>query len=137
MVSGGHNKKPTAILKMEGTFDPKVHGDRVDELVVGDKPNRPASLQGRAREAWDRIVKATPAGVYGVQDTDLLVMYCRTYEKYDAAYKADNLAAQTRYAEVIIRLAGKLGLGPIERARMTCKPKPKKDSFENFSKKAR
>ena len=115
--SGGQ-PKPTATLKLEGGYRDDRHGDRVDQVVVGDKPRKPQHLKGPAATAWKHLVETTPEGVYGEQDTEVLTAYCEAWGKYRAAADAGEDAKMWRALQHFIKLAGKVGAGPVDRTRL-------------------
>lgn len=134
--TGGRPPKPTAELKLTGEYREDRHGHRKDTQVVTGKPRKPAILKGEAAKTWNRIVGKSPAGVYGEQDIDLLVQYCLACEKFLAAHAADDWDEAFKCIDKTVKLASKIGVGPIERTRLTIDENAKKkDAFETWESK--
>lgn len=126
----GHPPKSTAELKIAGTYRPDRHGDRQDEQICGGKPSIPDDLGENAVKYWRGIVDGSPEGVYGIQDVSLLVQYCELAAKFDELWDEGELDASLKVSDRTVKLATKLGIGPVERTRIRFKETKPKDDFE-------
>lgn len=80
--SGGHNKKPTAVLKAEGTYRPDRHGRNGDNVPADGWPEKPAGLTPMQERLWDDVVTYLPASCLGSLDTASLRDMVRLYGIY-------------------------------------------------------
>ena len=128
----GRPRKPTAQLKLSGTYRADRHGNRVDDTVAAGKPLKPTWLKGDASAAWEAMVGSLAAGVLTYADSMLLAGAARwwaSWRKYDGvlqAGEADGYKAMMMAAiawKNFEKCAAKLGLNPIDRAKMRCETK--------------
>ena len=102
--------------------------------ALGRRP--PDHLDAIARNAWRRVLTATPAGAITTTDREVLEMYCDAYSQYRQAKtglatmglvlttpngtsQTSPLVAQARqWAMMVSRLASELGLTPTARLKL-------------------
>lgn len=131
--SGGHNKKSIEQHLADGTYRENVHGALADHVQPSGKPVKPRGLKGRAATAWKHLVEATPEGVYGEQDTELLALYCQLWQEVEDYRKSGPVGTYLKFVEKFISIAARVGAGPIDRSRLKMKTKPEKEeSLDDF-----
>jgi len=129
----GKKRVPTATLKLTGQYREDRHGKRGDESVVSGKPRRPQRLKGAAATAWKHVVDATPDGIYGEQDTELLTAYAELWGAYCELWKEGEVSRALRVLERWLRIASDLGVGPISRCKLTIeKADDKEEALGDF-----
>ena len=127
----GNPRKPVVSLKLAGTYRADRHGDRGGQWS-SDPPEQPPDLDGVALEMWQQLVSSVPAGVLTSSDSFMLVGACRWYSlwlRFDRQirdgvgdpYKVTILACAAWKA--FMNAAGRLGLSPVDRAKLTI-PEP-------------
>lgn len=120
------NRTATAILEARGAFQKNPDRKRVepksDLLFPADAPGSFNPLQVKW---WHRIVKAVPRGVLTGSD-EIAVRVVAVLAAEFAANPAD--MATARIAEMG-KWMGKLGLSPVDRARLATKPEGDDDEF--------
>lgn len=141
--SGGHNRKTTAQLKAEGTFDTSRHRNRVDIACKNEYPEMPSSLNQDGKELWQKVCDVLPKEVVTRLDGDSLRTYCECYQLYRKVYPmylADPLDKELRLAwqgaiDRLDRLGRQFGWTPQARAGIHM-PEEKEDidPFEEFIK---
>jgi len=80
--SGGHNRKPTALKRLEGNPGKRKLNDREPIADLG-RPEMPPGLSRVARKEWNQIVpRLEQMGVLTVVDGKALAAYCSTYAQW-------------------------------------------------------
>ena len=115
--NSGRPRKSTAELKILGTFREDRHGDREDVDVAG-APKTPTGLGQYAKRVWNVTIGCKPAGVYTSDDAELLRQYCIACEKARNAEKGEFREWSVAVKEMC-SLAAKLGIGPVERTKLS------------------
>ena len=122
----GRPRKPTALLKLEGSFRRDRHGDRVQEP---DAPlgGPPGHLPADARLAWRQV--AGSATWLRRPDRPLVELYAQL----QAAARRDFAAMSAAKLSLLAGVAGRLGLGPVDRARVhAASAAPEDDGTSEF-----
>lgn len=126
MATAGRPPKPLEHHARDGTFRAHRHAGMAGVKATG-KPVCPRCLSGEARKFWTLVVpELTQNGTVKRLDTAAVQAACETWALYRAAYQeaiADPLDKAARCAVVSYlalweRLAAKLGLSPVDRARL-------------------
>lgn len=126
----GNPRKPTAILKASGALhhDKKRYADRAKE----PKPNRgigkpPAGMSEAAQKEWRTIVREMADGVLMSSDRSIL----RVLATLLAQFYEDPVEFPPGKLTAIGRLAGQLGMTPVDRTRIiVAPPKAKKSRLD-------
>ena len=85
--SGGHNRKPTALKRLEGNPGKRKLNDREPQPGPG-RPEMPPGLSRIARQEWKQIVpRLEQMGVLTTVDGKALAAYCSTYAQWMQAEK--------------------------------------------------
>ena len=87
--SGGHNAKPVALHRLQGTFRKHRHsGHTTAEPPLGHPP-KPAGLTGEAAEEWGRMLaRLVSSQTLSAVDDGVLARYCKLHaraERLEAA----------------------------------------------------
>ena len=135
--SGGHNRKPTSVLKREGGFRRCRHGDRSDINYDPTELKPPRGLGRDGAWLWRLVVDATPRGVLTTVDTPQLFALCKWWGRWRRLdRKSDLNAFQLRQMlqswKQFSQLATQFGLSPSARAGLkvpTQTPDPLEDPF--------
>lgn len=145
---GGAPAKPTALLKLRGSFNPTVHRDRQFEPVApgelaDDEP--PFDLTESQEEVWRYAVANMPRGVMKRIDRDMLRVWVEASDRHNTArlmqamldqdsklkllIKTPDGLAPSPYndildktAKTMIRVAQELGFSPAARPRIKADP---------------
>jgi P27 family predicted phage terminase small subunit len=144
MARTGRPPKPTALLKLRGTYESGRHGKRVDgrsAIAVGDLGEPPADLTESQEDVWRYAVANMPRGVMKAIDRDMLRIWVEASDRHNTArlmqavldrdsvlkllIKTPNGLAPSPYndimdkcAKTMIRVAQELGFSPVSRARI-------------------
>lgn len=133
----GRKRTPVEVLKLTGNYREDRHGDRAETYVANTAPKRPRGLGDQAKVAWRHLTRTTPAGVYGEQDAENMRIYCELWQMYCNARDDGDWEKQLKLVDRWLKVAGRLGVGPVERARLQLAARPEpKDDFDEFLKKA-
>lgn len=106
--SGGHNRKPTALKKIEGNAGKRRLNTREPEPAKG-APEMPANLPAGAQKEWERIVPLLEGmGVLTQVDGMALAAYCAAVAQWFAAEevigKFGLVIAEARPAGKVLRI---------------------------------
>jgi P27 family predicted phage terminase small subunit len=83
--SGGHNRKPTALHVLDGTFRADRHNDAEPKPTAG-APSCPTWLDREAKAEWRRIVpELERLGLLTVVDRAALTCYCQAWSELNDA----------------------------------------------------
>ena len=137
----GRPRKPTAILKAQGTYRPDRHG-KGEEPQPDGEPIMPNWLDKTARQLWRRVVPNLIAmGVAKAVDAEALAGMCRWYAIWRAAdaklqagdgdtYKLtiEATTAWKNYAAI----ANKFGLNPTDRTKLSIETDNEPDELMEF-----
>lgn len=75
--SGGRNRKPERVHKLQGTFQKVRHAGTVTPEPPKGLPMRPKPLEGDAAAEWDRMVgRLSSVGTLSAVDDAALYQYC-------------------------------------------------------------
>jgi phage terminase small subunit len=115
-ASGGHNRKPTSLKLLQGTWRPDRHNPREPVLLAG-RPRRPEWLRKAARPHWRRLVEDTEVlGVLTPVDGVALALLAEALACYVAAPEGDWRQRST-WQKNAMRLLQDFGLTPASRGR--------------------
>jgi phage terminase small subunit len=123
----GRPPKPTADLKLHGGFRADRHGDRVDVAMPSGLPPKPDGLDPAAGEHWDRIVdhigKTGVLAEIDAEEVEKAARYWSLWRRSISSCEADVTDKDARLNAVAFgqewsKSASKLGLNPIDRARL-------------------
>jgi len=137
---GAATPKPTALLKLRGSYNPTQHGrDRKFEpKPIGDLDEPPPDLTDSQEDIWRYCVKNMPAGVMKRIDRDILRLWVEASDRHNVArlmqaaldrdsklkllIKTPDGFAPSPYNDILdktartmIRLAQELGFSPAAR----------------------
>src|SRR5690606_2927125 len=99
MSSGGHNRKPLSVLKLEGTYRPERH-DNTGPKAGGEPLRKPDGLGEVAAALWDRVTVIRRAWLCS-SDAESLQALCECWElrcQSLEAVKADPVDKNARIA---------------------------------------
>jgi phage terminase small subunit len=131
----GRPPRPTAELIADGSYRADRHGHRADVQFAGDKPDEPEGLGEYGGQLWRDYFACAPPDLLIQIDSACLEDACRTWERisqYQRILSADPLelkvaAALIQAQRVFLNYSARLGLSPVDRARLKAPPKPKQD----------
>lgn len=141
----GRRPKPTALHRLQGTYNTTDHRDRALEAIAsGNLTRTPDDLTPTQASAWRYAIKHAPAGVLYAIDRDVLRMWVQTLDRRNEAQALldaeDNALLWItspchrvidRTTTLLIRLAGELGFSPAARPRLRTDSKPAGNADEN------
>jgi len=114
----GRPRKPTALLKLQGTFRKGRHAYRQDLELGGELPEPPEFLSEVAREEWDRVCTiGRYSKALSPADRGPLTLYCILWAELVASQHTGETMQSSRMA-LLANLAGKFGMTPSERAKV-------------------
>ena len=128
----GRPKKPTRILQLErGKVYASRHGDRSGEPQATGEPQPPANLAGVALAHWREIVPQLVAmGVAKKIDATILGLLC---EQFAIIRDTKNSLSQRSSAvDRYLKIGGKFGLTPSDRAGLDIRPEVESDAFKDL-----
>lgn len=123
----GRHPKPTAELKLHGTYRPSRHGGRASDLALEGLPEKPEGLKPDAEWLWDMVMaEYANAGPLKRIDTAAVFAACDLWSKYRAASKLadtnpvdkETRIAVTAYYAAWEKAAAKIGINPVDRRRV-------------------
>lgn len=135
--SGGHNRKPKAILQLQGALRTARHADMADDVLAIGQPIKPDGLPPYADAMWEHVIRSIHPDILAESDTSSLEGMCHWYSVWrshilsiDASELRIAAAAWDRFAAVSIRF----GMSPVDRTKikLTAKPNRKKDPMEEL-----
>lgn len=126
-------RTPTAILQLMGTYRQDRQGNRLDAATLPGTLNKPPDLSPDAAALWDAITATLPPGTLASIDAAGLTACCQWFARWrdldrrlqagdGDEYKLLTLAAVA--SKQFAALAGKFGLSPCDRAKLTAAPPP-------------
>ena len=132
---GGRPPKPTAKLKHEGGYRADRHASRADASFHGSRPNMPANLGERGKLLWSTYFECAPDDMLIQIDAAALEDACRTWDRicaYQDYLASEPLEFKVQRAliqdqRIFIAYSAKLGLTPVDRAKLHVPSKPKDD----------
>ena len=138
-------RKPTELLKASGGFRADRHGNRLDAAIVShDKPYKPAWLTGPAVAVYDAIVESLVGSALASSDVWLIAGAARwwtVWRKFDGKIKTGRgdqyklVMLATMAWKNFEKCAAKLGLSPVDRARLQLESGPKGEETPQFKSK--
>jgi phage terminase small subunit len=147
----GPKPKPTVLHRLHGTFNATRHRERAFEpLAAGALEDRepPADFSEGERASWQYALEHAPRGVLRHIDRDILILWCKTSERYRRAEVAQAqinaqsplpdvirapsgllvpspyIAIMNKAAILMLRIAEQLGFTPVSRPRLAERPSP-------------
>ena len=152
MGSGGHNAKPSSVLKREGTYRKDRHLNRVESVakLLPTIPEPPGHFDQTHREKWGEVCqKVFNLGILTEQDTDVLELYVCNWVMWEAAcaevkkrgitftdgdriIKNPAFSIMQESGKVIQQLSGLFGFSPRARMGIKTDPQEEKDPFASF-----
>ena len=151
-MSRGRPKKPTATLKLAGTYRSDRHGGRAEPQPDPSMPERPKGLDAQGRKAWDRLApELHRVGLLTVLDRDLLASYCRFYSLAVECWRGAKkdgpvvmvagkpqqnpyIGSAHKAEDMLRKLRRELGMTPSARAGLSVAPPPEGDDLESYLK---
>ena len=124
MPSGGHNAKPLAVLRLEGTHRPDRHAGRGPKLG-GEPLRKPEGLGEAGGWLWDEVTRTRGDWLCSSDAAALeslcicwhYAQQCRTILDGDATEKNARVS-YTSYMQLFNQLAQRFGITPADRARL-------------------
>ena len=124
MGKRGPGKKPTAIVKMEGARTDMM-APRQREPAPPGVPTPPIDLEGEAKKHWDEVVPILiNMGVATSVDSHALTQMCHWWAEWKklADRETKPITALQTASYNWLRLAGRFGLTPSDRADIRTEP---------------
>ena len=119
--SGGHNRKPKGVLKLQGAFRTARHADMADDILATGTPVKPDGLPPFAEAMWDHVIKTVHADILAEADTACLEGMAHWYSVWrtriastDNAELRTAAAAWDRFAALTVRF----GMSPVDRTKI-------------------
>jgi P27 family predicted phage terminase small subunit len=139
----GRPKKPTAQLKLAGTFrkDRRNDDEPMPDVVI---PDVPEFLEGEALKEWNRIAPLLAKRKCLTEwDRSMLAMYCQEWGKYvrlNTEFNSDvamvnMLSESTKLLKNIKTIATEFGLTPSSRTNLSMGKADTNNPFEALMKK--
>lgn len=117
-------RKPASAHKLNGTYRPDRHGDRISVPESG--PEKPGWLSAPAEVEWDRVMEMmSDSGFLCRTDSSALATYCELLAEF-AAGPADFPAGRLGQMRLLM---SELGLTPNGRAKMPERNEDKDNPF--------
>src|SRR5690242_7496723 len=108
----GRPRKPTAVLKAQGTMRKHRHENRRDLELGGELPQPPEFLGEVAREEWHRVCTIGKyAKALSPADRGPLTLYCVLWAELVAS-QATRQEMQTSRMALYMNIAAKFGMDP-------------------------
>lgn len=120
-MPAGRPAKPTAVLKLQGTYERHRHQSRADESLSGGEPIKPAAIGKDGGAMWDRVVRLLPAEALGELDTDALTAMCLWYQRFRTKMRRTDYKSHVEAAMAWKNCAGlmsKFGMTPVDRTKI-------------------
>lgn len=143
----GRPRKPKATLKLHGTERDDRHSERFDDGDLASELVKPDDLAGDASLYWDEIVPLIQAANTGKSmDRAMVIGACQWWARYREAHTRLNDPKYANATPVVLNqllalegsawknfnlAAGKLGLSPVDRAKLHVTPHGKRSDFES------
>lgn len=124
-------RTPTEILKLNGTYRQDRHAGRLDAVALPGTLDKPGDLPPDAAGLWDLITATLPPGTLAAIDAAALTACCCWFARWrdlDRRLQAGDgdeyrlLTLACAAAKQFATLAGKFGLTPVDRAKLTTAP---------------
>lgn len=131
-------RKPTATLKLEGTYQAAWHGDRSGEPQPTGEPEMPAGLPRESQAFWRRVVPQLVAtGVATAVDQDALARMAIWYAEGEKLLRVKKRDPKWIYrfqaADKNLRdYMARFGLTPVDRTRIDVTRKESSDPAAEF-----
>jgi len=143
----GRRPKPTALHRLQGTYNVTDHRDHALEPIAEGEIGEPADLTEAQRAIWRYVVAHAPEAVLKAIDQAMLRAWVETVDRRNEAQQL--LEAETsattwlasathrvidRTTTLLIRLASELGFSPAARPRLRVEaPKPPKEDTDPWA----
>ena len=137
-MPAGRPRKPTAILKLEGAYQPSMHGYRGDEPQPTGRPIKPKGMSADASKFWDRMVPSlTSLGIATDLDTPSLEQMCIWWGEVKKLLRVKKRANQWTYQFASAdkqwrHYASCFGMTPSDRAKLAVSGKETSDPAKEF-----
>jgi hypothetical protein len=126
----GRPRKTTDALIASGTFRPARHTVRLDNSIDKGRIIKPRCLKGLASKKWDALMRTPVARAFAVSDLETIKAAAFWAAQLENLWKAlgDAAGGQGELTTLAIAqkqyntAAAKLGLTPVDRARLEVKP---------------
>jgi hypothetical protein len=125
----GRPRKPTAHLRLAGSFEKDPQRERPDEPVCEEPPQLHDELSENGRKAWDFLVKTAADGVLTRMDSAYLALVAEALG--DVWYGEDKPTVDMRYKAG--NMLGRLGFTPSDRSKIVV-PRKDKDQGSKYGK---
>ena len=142
----GRRPKPTALHRLQGTYNATNHGrDRAHEPVAeGELHDPPTDLTPTQEAAWRYAIVHAPKNVLRRIDQEVLRLWVETLDRKNETQQlleAEENAVMwltspahrilDRTATLLMRLAGELGFSPAARPKLHVEPAPEVEDEAN------
>jgi len=131
----GRPAKTICQHRLEGTYRPDRHGERLDGLAPVGKPKKPPGLSESERKMWNFVVRSLPSGVLSAADTFVLIGAVRWFCRWSRLMGVGDYKATCQAAAAwkgFMSAAGQLGLSPQSRAKIKAPMAPIKDPMSDL-----
>lgn len=143
-MARGRPRIPLERLKLVGSFRANEHAGRLNEPQMAGVPVKPRGMSKEVSAVWDRYIPQLLAmRTVKEIDTDAVVAACEMWVLYQKAHRSamryptdkEVRGAVVAYYASWEKAAAKLGLNPIDRAKMSAPPEPKPEGIQAFVRK--
>ena len=106
----GRRPKPTALHRLQGTFNPTRHGrGRAEEPIAqGDLSAPPRDFTPTQKEVWRYAIRHAPKGLLRRIDRDVLAIWCEARDRWNIARLTQVKLDESNEIKLLIR--GPFGL---------------------------
>jgi phage terminase small subunit len=125
-ASGGHNRKPTNLKILQGTYRKDRDSGREPQPPVGIPP-KPKWMTKAARKYWRPLMCSIPPGVMTHADDLAAALLCEALAEYVAA---TDWRQRSAWAKLTLSLLREFGMTPASRGRVHVAPPEALDEFD-------
>lgn len=144
-MAGNHNsgrkRKPTATLKLYGTYQRSRHESRDDERLAVGAPQKLVGMSVDGRHIFDLVTKTLPADVLSQLDGPMLAGTAEWFALYWSLYRtwrkagscdSETLAMATAAWKNFVAGASHFGMSPTSRAKFQKAAQDSGNDMEKF-----
>src|SRR5262245_29297394 len=130
-ANSGRSRKPTARLKLRGTYRRDRQGGRFDDSRRPAELPKTKGMSNQAAALWDSL--GLDLTWLRRPDWPLFQAGCEACAAWKAGWHSSDAIKRREAHEALklfVAIAAKLGMTPVDRARLAAEPKPNAGAFE-------